>query len=77
MHIRVHAQFVQVVVLVKGKVFTQVEKFLQGLVDKDDAYEGGEGFLCEPRDVTDEGTGICGHQQNTEESRPQTDTRSQ
>lgn len=36
---RVHSELVQVVVLVKGIVFPQVDKFLQGLVDKDDADE--------------------------------------
>lgn len=38
-HIRVHGEFVQVVVLVKGIVLSQVDEFLQGLVDEDDADE--------------------------------------
>lgn len=76
-HIRVHGEFVQVVVLVEGKVLSQVEKFLQGLVDEDDADERGEGFLCKTCDVANEGTGVCGHQHDAEESCPQTDTGSQ
>lgn len=76
-HIRVHGEFVQVVVFVKGIVVSQVDKFLQCLIDEDDADERGEGFLCEACDVTNEGASICGHQQNTKESCPQTDTGSQ
>lgn len=71
-NLRVQGEFVQVVALVKGKVFSQVEKFLQGLVDENDADEWGEGFLCETRDVTNERTGIRGHQQDAEEGCPQT-----
>lgn len=76
-HARVHGEFVQVVVLIKGKVVSQVDEFLQGLVDEDDADERGEGFLCETRDVTNQGTGISSHQRDTEESCPQTNTGSQ
>lgn len=76
-HIRVRGELVQVVVLVEGIVVSQVEKFLQGLVDEDDADERGEGFLCKTRDVTYEGTGVCSHQHDTEEGSPQTNTGSQ
>lgn len=72
-HVRVRGEFVQVVVLVEGVVVPQVDEFLQGLVDEDDADERGEGFLCETCDVTNEGAGVCGHQHDAEESRPQTD----
>lgn len=73
-HLRVQGEFVQVVVLIKGIVFPQVDDFLQGLIDENDADEWGKGFLCKTCDVANEGTGICGHQQNTEESCPQADT---
>lgn len=39
MHVRVHAEFVQIVVLVEGIVFSQVDKFLQSFIDEDDADE--------------------------------------
>lgn len=76
-YVRVHSELVQVVVLVKGILFPQVDKFLQGLVDKDDADERGKGFLCKTCYVADKGTGICGYQHDTEESCPQTNTCSQ
>lgn len=76
-HVRVCGEFVQVIVLVEGVVISQVDELLQGLINEDDAYERGEGFLCKTRDVTHEGAGICGHQHDAEESCPQTDTRSQ
>ncbi|TNN51005.1 hypothetical protein EYF80_038807 [Liparis tanakae] len=49
----------------------------RGLVDEDDADERRESFLCEARDVTDERAGVRGHQQETEEGRPQADARPQ
>lgn len=52
-----------------------MNELLQGLVDEDDADERGEGFLREACDVTDEWAGVSGHQQQTEERRPQPDTR--
>lgn len=73
-NVRVHGEFVQVVVLVEGKVLPQVEKLLQGFINKYDTYEWGEGFLCEPRDVTHKGTGVGRDQEDTEEGCPQTDT---
>lgn len=38
-NVRVHGEFVQVVVLVEGKVLPQVEKLLQGFINKYDTYE--------------------------------------
>ncbi len=76
-HVRVQGEFVQVVVLIKGIVVSQVDEFLQGLVDEDDADEWGKGFLCKTCDVANQGTGICSHQRDTEESCPQTNTGSQ
>lgn len=52
-----------------------MNELLQGLVDEDDADERGEGLLREACDVTDEWAGVSGHQQQTEERRPQPDTR--
>lgn len=59
--------------LIDGVVHPQVDQLLQGLVDEDDADEGGERLLCEARDVADERAGIRGHQQDAEEGRPQAD----
>lgn len=76
-HIQVCGEFVQVIVLVEGIVISQVDELLQGLVNEDEAYERGEGFLCKTRDVTYEGASICSHQQDAKESCPQTNTGSQ
>ncbi len=71
----VSGEFLQIVVHVNGIRLPEMNELLQGLVDEDDADERGEGLLREARDVTDEGAGISGHQQQTEERRPQPDTR--
>ena len=76
-HLRVCGEFVQVVVLVEGVVVSQVNELLQGLIDEDYADERGEGFLCETSDVTYEGAGIRGYQQDAEESSPQTNASPQ
>lgn len=66
-------EFVQVTVCVERVEFSQVEQFLQGLVDEDEADEGGEGFLCESSDVAHQRASICGNQQQTQQGRPQAD----
>lgn len=58
---------------VDGVVNTQVDQFLQRLVDEDDADQCGKSFLGEASDVTHQRAGVCGHQQETEEGRPQAD----
>lgn len=65
---------VQVAVCVDGVDFSQVDKLLQGLVDENEADEGCKGLLCEACDVTHQGAGICGHQHQTHEGRPQANT---
>lgn len=76
-HLRVLCELLKVVVLIDGVVHPQVEQLLQSLIDEDDADQRGERFLGEARDVTDERAGVRGHQQQTEEGRPQADTRPQ
>jgi len=76
-HLRVLREFLKVVVFIDGVVHPEVHQLLQGLVDEDDADERRESFLCEARDVTDERAGVRGHQQETEEGRPQADARPQ
>lgn len=70
--VRVRGELVQVVVPVEGVVLLQVDELLQGLVDEYDTDERGKGFLREPRDVADKGASVGGHQQDAEESCPQT-----
>lgn len=70
--VRVRGELVQIVVPVEGVVFFQVDELLQSLVDEDDADERGKGFLCESRDVAHERASVGGHQQDAEESCPQT-----
>lgn len=70
--VRVRGELVQIVVPVEGVVFFQVDELLQGLIDEDDTDERGEGFLRESGDVAHERAGIGSHQQDAEESCPQT-----
>lgn len=72
--LRVLCELVEVIVHVEGICLSQVHKFLQSFVDENDADEWSEGFLCEASDVAHQGTGVCGHQGQAEESRPQPDT---
>lgn len=71
----VSGEFLQIVVHIKGIRLPEMNELLQGLIDEDDADERGESLLREACDVTDEWAGISGHQQQTEERRPQPDTR--
>lgn len=72
---RVLRQFLQIVVFVDGVVNAQVDQLLQRLIDEDDADQRGESFLGEASDVTHQRAGICSHQQEAEEGRPQADAR--
>lgn len=67
----VEGEVVQMVVHVDWIDVSEVDQLLQSLVDEDDAYEGGEGLLCEAGDVADQRAGVSGHQQEAEEGRPQ------
>ena len=58
-------------------VLPQVKQLLQSLVDEDDADERGKGLLRESGDVADQGAGVCRHQDETQEGRPQADAGSQ
>lgn len=64
-------EFLEVIVLIDGVVMPQVEQLLQSLVDENDADQRCKSFLGEACDVTDKRAGIRGHQQQTEEGRPQ------
>lgn len=59
---------------VDGVEFSQVAQLLQGLVDEDDADEGSKGLLREASDVAHQRAGVCGHQQQTQQCRPQANT---
>ncbi len=71
---RVLSELVEVIVHVERVRLSQMNEFLQSLVDENDADEGSEGFLCESCDVTHQRAGVCGNQQKTQKGRPQTDT---
>lgn len=64
-------EFVQITVCVEGVNFSQVEEFLQGLVDEDETNEGGKSFLCESGDVAHQRACIRGNQEQTQQGRPQ------
>lgn len=49
---RVLSELVEVIVHVERVRLSQMNEFLQSLVDENDADEGSEGFLCESCDVT-------------------------
>lgn len=58
---------------VHGEGLPQVAQLLQGLVDEDDADEGGEGLLGEAGDVAHQAAGVRGHQHYAEERSPEPD----
>lgn len=58
---------------VEGVDLPQVDQLLQGFVNKDEADEGSEGLLCEPRDVAHQRAGVRGNQDQTQQGRPQAD----
>lgn len=58
-------------VRVDGVVVRKFQHLLEGVVDKDEADERGKAFFSEPCKILHQETGICGHQQQEEESWPQ------
>lgn len=46
-------EFIQIAVCIEGVNFSQVEEFLQGFVDEDEANERCKSLLCEASDVAD------------------------
>lgn len=64
---------VHVKVCVDWMIVSQFEHFLKGVVDEDEADESRKPLLCEAGEVLHQETGVCGDQDQTEESRPQTD----
>lgn len=70
-------ELLKVVVFIDRIVHPQVNQLLQGLIDEDDADQRRKSLFSEACDVTDKRAGICGHQQQTEEGCPQSDTAPQ
>lgn len=70
---RVEGEVVQLVVHVDGVVMPEADQLLQGLVDEDDADEGGEGLLREAGDVADQRAGVRGDEQQAQEGGPESD----
>lgn len=56
---------------IEGVNFSQVEEFLQGFVDEDEANERCESLLCEASDVADQRARIRGHQDQTQQGCPE------
>lgn len=52
---------------------SQLEHFLKGVVDEDEADESRKPLLREAGEVLHQETGICGDQDQTQETRPQAD----
>lgn len=49
-------------VRVNGIVFEGTDHLFDGVVDEDEADEGGEALFSEAGDILDDKAGICGHQ---------------
>lgn len=49
-------------VRVNGIVFEGTDHLFDGVVDEDEADEGGEALFGEAGDILDDKAGICGHQ---------------
>ncbi len=64
---------VHVEVWVDWMMVSQLEHFLKGVVDEDEADESRKALLCEAGEVLHQETGICGDQDQTQERRPQAD----
>lgn len=64
---------VRIVLRVDGVVVGQLDHLFESVVDKDEADERGEAFLCETCEILHQEAGVCGHQHQTEKTRPQAD----
>lgn len=73
----VQCEVIQVSVCVDGIGLSELQQFLQSLVNEDEADESGECFLCEACDVTHKRARVSCYQHYTEERRPQSDTGTQ
>lgn len=58
----VHGHVVRLEVRIDGVVLKSSDHLLDGVVDEDEADEGGEAFLCEAGDVLYNEAGVGGHQ---------------
>lgn len=62
---------------VEGVDFSQVEEFLQGFIDEDEADECCESLLSKAGDVADQRACVCGDQDQTQQGCPQADASPQ
>lgn len=69
----VHGHVVWFEVRIDGIVLKGSNHLLDGIIDEDEADEGGEAFLCEAGDVLYNEAGIGGHQDKALESRVEAD----
>lgn len=68
---------VRLAVRVDGVSLRQVNQLFYRFIDENNANQGGKCFFGEAGNVADEGTGVSGHENNTQEGSPQPDTGSQ
>lgn len=64
---------VQVIAGVDWMMVSQFEHFLKGVVDEDEADESRKAFFRKAGEVLHQETGVCGHQNQTQKTRPQAD----
>lgn len=53
---------VRLKVHIDGVVLEGTNHFLDGIIDEDEADEGGEALFSEAGDILDDKAGVCGHQ---------------
>lgn len=75
--LRVKCEVVQIVMHVERVHLPQLEEFLHGLIDENDADESSKGFLCESCYIAHQRAGVCGNQHKAQEGRPKANASSQ
>lgn len=75
--LRVKREVIQTGMRVEREHLPQLEEFLQGLINENEADESCKGFLCESRYIAHQRAGVCGNQHDTQEGRPQANASAQ
>lgn len=63
---------VYVIAGVDWMMVSQFDHFLKGVVDEDEADESRKAFLSKASEILHQETGVCGDQDQTQKTRPQT-----
>ena len=69
--------FAVAVARVERVLVPDVENFLESLLDEDEGDQGGKVLLGEAGDVTDEGAGVCRHQDKHQNQYPHADAEAE